>query len=138
MPGAAAPGSSARAGNPAAAEETSSPRKRSAPSPPSRGGAPLPRAFGNKDDRSRVGAGSHSGCHGLSGSPVGIDVDPFVEFRHRNLQADRGNSQDRVPPANQLAIPRAALAPENLGVNALRVDQQDFLDARDVAVGRNL
>src|SRR5882724_8116112 len=69
---------------------------------------------------------------------LGLDYDPFVEFRHRDLQIDRGEAKGRVPSLNQLGDPAAAFAPEYLGVNAFRIDKHDFADAVDVAISWKL
>jgi hypothetical protein len=44
-----------------------------------------------------------------------IDIDPFGELRHGDPQINRGETNGRVSPANQVGYPMVTLAPEYLG-----------------------
>jgi len=44
-----------------------------------------------------------------------IDIDPFAELRHGDPQIDRGETNGRVSPANQVGDPMVTLAPEYVG-----------------------
>src|SRR6266404_1169587 len=65
---------------------------------------------------------------------LGLDIDPFIELRHRDPQVDGREVEDRISSPNQLRDPTVAFASEYLSVNALRVCKQDFIDAVDVAI----
>ena len=62
-----------------------------------------------------------------SGRVVSIEVDPFVEFHHRDPQINRGKANHRFAALHQLGDPAVTVAPENFGVDAFRVDEQDLL-----------
>ena len=78
--------------------------------------------------RHREGAGVEAVDHVASGirkrgnsSPssrvFGIEVDPFVEFCHRDPEVDRRETNDPFPSPDQLSNPPGALLPKNFGVN---------------------
>src|SRR5271170_2348324 len=69
---------------------------------------------------------------------AGGDLDPVVQLGHWDREIGRIEAENGVMPADQRRDPAIPFSSQQLGIDALGIDQQDLFDAVNASINRDL